>query len=314
MKKLFREFLFLKRSERIGLLLSATFLLMSILFRVLYGIQTSESSQEYLECPQEIKQLQTGLKIMHASVNKEEVKDTSSLQTSKDGCKNKLERIQINPIIFNPNDVSLEELRKMNVDRFIAENILKYRHTGGSFAKAEDLRKIYGISDTLYNQLEPYISIPASKRSDKNSDTINALPDEPFFIEINSADTLDLLALPGIGLTYARRILKYRELLGGYYCPAQFWEVYSMDSLRFKSLSAYTWIDTTKIEQIALNTADFREIIRHPYIDKAMTYAILEYREFADSIDNLSEFVSNQIIVSEVFRKVRPYLSLISCN
>ena len=51
-------------------------------------------------------------------------------------------------------------------------------------------------------------------------------------IELNQADTLTLKKIPGIGSTFARRIVGYRELLGGFYTVHQLAEVYGIDEER----------------------------------------------------------------------------------
>jgi competence protein ComEA len=50
---------------------------------------------------------------------------------------------------------------------------------------------------------------------------------EPVFtpVELNSADSTDLVELYGIGPVFANRILKYRDLLGGFYSVNQLLEV-----------------------------------------------------------------------------------------
>ena len=54
----------------------------------------------------------------------------------------------------------------------------------------------------------------------------HAIPQKkPLVFELNSADSLDLVQLYNIGPTIARRILKYRSLLGGYFCKEQLHEV-----------------------------------------------------------------------------------------
>ena len=47
-------------------------------------------------------------------------------------------------------------------------------------------------------------------------------------VELNTADTTILKKVPGIGSTFARRIIKYRELLGGFYDVSQLAEVYDI--------------------------------------------------------------------------------------
>src|SRR5665647_1059817 len=47
-------------------------------------------------------------------------------------------------------------------------------------------------------------------------------------LDLNSADSLHLLEIPGIGPVFASRIIRYRTLLGGYYAVDQLREVYGM--------------------------------------------------------------------------------------
>ena len=48
-------------------------------------------------------------------------------------------------IVFNPNSISVEALKKMEFNNASANRIEKYRQKGGYFRKGEDLKKIYGI-------------------------------------------------------------------------------------------------------------------------------------------------------------------------
>jgi DNA uptake protein ComE-like DNA-binding protein len=131
---------------------------------------------------------------------------------------------------------------------------------------------------------------------------------------LNDADSLILLSIPGIGPSYSKRILKYRDMLGGYISFDQLWEVYGMDSIRYNAIREFTVLDPTRIEQIPLNTATFKELISHPYIEKAETYAILQYKDFVDSIKSVYELKSNQIIDHDRFIRMLPYLTIKSAK
>lgn len=81
-------------------------------------------------------------------------------------------------------------------------------------------------------------------------------------IDLNSADTLLLRRVPGIGESFARRIYKYRQLLGGYYVVEQLQEVYGMDRERYDQIVPF-FVIKTAVKPLVI-TSD--SIPRHPYL------------------------------------------------
>lgn len=130
-----------------------------------------------------------------------------------------------------------------------------------------------------------------------------------FTLELNSADSADLIALPGIGPWFAGRIIRYRELLGGFVNPAQLLEVYGMDTTRYNGIASFVTADSTRIQRIDLNNSTFQEVISHPYINREETYAIFRYRDFADSILDPENILRDQIIDRDRFIRMVPYLT-----
>ena len=63
-------------------------------------------------------------------------------------------------------------------------------------------------------------------------------------LALNRIDSLTLLHVPGIGPSYAHRILALRERLGGYYTVLQMQEVYGMDEDKFLALRPWFVIKT----------------------------------------------------------------------
>ena len=129
-------------------------------------------------------------------------------------------------------------------------------------------------------------------------------------VELNSADTLDLLLLPGIGPVFASRILKYRSLLGGYHHPGQLLEVYGMDSARYLGIVPLLELDTSHIVGLDLNQAGYGELLRHPYLTPEHTRAIVAWREFCGSIESAESLREQGILGEADFLKVRPYLAV----
>ena len=129
-------------------------------------------------------------------------------------------------------------------------------------------------------------------------------------IDINRADSADLLPLPGIGPVFAGRIIKYRNLLGGFANVEQLEEVYGMSIETLDLIKDGVVIDTSAIHKIQLNSATFRELLRHPYLEYEDVKAIVNYRDFKDTIQSFKELQSNYILSDSLLRQVLPYLDL----
>jgi DNA uptake protein ComE-like DNA-binding protein len=127
-------------------------------------------------------------------------------------------------------------------------------------------------------------------------------------LELNSCDSADLEGLPGIGPVLAKRIIKYRNLLGGFVSSGQLREVYGLSDSTYTIISKRVKADSSKVEKIDLNSVDFKRLIRLPYLEKYDVTSILKYRELQGRIENLDELVKNKIITQEKAKKVRPYV------
>ena len=128
-------------------------------------------------------------------------------------------------------------------------------------------------------------------------------------VELNGADSLTLRKVPGIGEAFSRRIVKYRALLGGFYSVAQLTEVYGIDAERYAALAPWFCVDTTLIHPIDVNRADFHTLIRHPYIDKPQTVAILAIIRRKGRIDGWNDLRLLEEFTPADRRRLRPYLS-----
>lgn len=119
-------------------------------------------------------------------------------------------------------------------------------------------------------------------------------------IELNTADTTVLKMIPGIGTSFANRIVKYRNLLGGYHSKNQLHEVYGLDNELFNRISPYITV-VPKTRKLNINTIDFKELLRHPYINRGQAKAIDDIRtrkgkiESIKRLEMLDEFTAHDI-------------------
>ena len=85
-------------------------------------------------------------------------------------------------------------------------------------------------------------------------------------------------------------------------------EVYGLTDSTYNIISGRVTADSSRVIRININSADFRRLMRLPYLDKYDATAILKYREQHGRIGKLDELVNNNIITPAKAKKVRAYL------
>ena len=201
---------------------------------------------------------------------------------------------------FDPNTATKDELELLGFKPWQAENILKYRSKGGKFKQASDITKMHGIDNDFAEKLMPYIKIGTKEESASYDILVN----------VNTASEADFQMLKGIGAAYSKRIVAYREKLGGFIALEQVREVYGMTDELYNSISANLEIKGEPVRTININTADFKTLVSHPYIDKNIANAILNYRDFAKTIRSTDELVKQKAVSKNEYDKISKYISV----
>lgn len=237
---------------------------------------------------------------------------------------------------FDPNTASREELIKLGLTSRETSVIINYRNKGGKFRSAGDLEKIYTLSRENYLRIRDCVFIKPSAKIALNSDSsVPGLPSPgtnsetlkdtsggsgytPVNIselvsrnrlELNSADSAELVSLPGIGPFFASRILEYRKRLGGFVFPEQLMEVYGIDKERFSVFNSRIWADSTKIKRLKLSEVTAEQLSANPYIGAYAARSIVKFRDQAgERVINIAVLVANRIIREELAKILKYYI------
>jgi competence protein ComEA len=210
---------------------------------------------------------------------------------------------------FDPNSASFDSLTGLGLSERQAKTIINYRNKGGRFRKPSDVKKIYGIDDSTASRLIPYISIVQDtgkikyKVQESSADQIKAER-----VDLNQADSAALERLPGLGPVLSVRLIKYRKLLGGFYSVDQLKEVYGLPEETFQILTGRVFTDTASLTRISINDAGYKELSRHPYLEKYDIMAIIKYKELKGRILNINELINNGILTEVKAKRISPYL------
>lgn len=215
---------------------------------------------------------------------------------------------------FNPNELTLDEGKRLGLSDYQTRMIHNYVAKGGRFYFKEDFAKIYAINEQDFKRLSPYINLEGRNNLESIakpsiSEPVFTKPASQLLIELNATDSLELQELRGIGPVFASRIIRFRDLIGGFYASSQLLEVYGMDEERYGNMQANIYADSTKVKKININTVSYQELSRHPYISPKQANVIVQYRNQHGNYLEHSDLLNIEILNEDFLRKIAPYLS-----
>jgi competence protein ComEA len=218
---------------------------------------------------------------------------------------------------FDPNTLSREGWQKLGLRDKTIHTIQNYLSKGGQFKKPEDLQRIYGLFPNEFERIAPYIKIEPGKETNSYKDfadksATEAQPAKTYaprysIVEVNSADTTSLIALPGIGSKLALRIINFRDKLGGFYSVNQVGETFGLPDSTFQKIKQYLKLETPA-RKININTATIDELKAHPYIKYSLANPIVAYRNEHGSFAKVEDIKKVMVVTEEVYSKIAPYL------
>lgn len=212
---------------------------------------------------------------------------------------------------FNPNGLPEDDWVRLGLSPAQARCIKKYEASGGKFQTKADVKKMFVISAERYAELEPYIVLPEKLENESDPTAVNVHPKKvPVVVELNTADSTDLVAISGIGPAFAKRILDYRERLGGYYKIEQLTEVFGIDAEKFDAIKNSVKADSSYIRKINVNTAVVSDFKRLPYISPSVANALVNYRKLHGNYKSVEDIRSCVLVNADLYRKIAPYLSI----
>ncbi|MBK5202209.1 MAG: helix-hairpin-helix domain-containing protein [Prolixibacteraceae bacterium] len=224
--------------------------------------------------------------------------------------------------LFNPNLIDSLKLDSLNLPFYVKKNLLSYRRHNGVLKYKDDLLKIYGMNDSIYSRVKEYIVLSDKPIIVKNikpvfpgvhkgeGENVTIVDEKRKLVEINSASAEDYKKLWGIGDVLSVRIVKYRNLLGGFYSKKQLLEVYGLSDETFKNIEKYLVVDTTKIVHINVNFSGFRELIFNPYLKKEDVKRIINYRDSVGFIKDKRQLLEFSVLEDSVYSKISHYLEV----
>ena len=221
--------------------------------------------------------------------------------------------------VYNPNTVSWLELTQLGLRDRVASSWIAWRNAGKVFHSKEDIAAVRGISSQELEMVLPHI-IWASDTEESGSNNENKEDNAKIHnwmddsmddklspkVNLNRADQESLEALPGIGLVLSERIIRYRELLGGFYSVDQLLEVYGLHESHFNMAVGNLFVSPEELTLIDIDNIAFRDLLRHPYASYDLTKALFRRNTEEFFIDSIETALEDSLRLP--FLKLKPYL------
>lgn len=319
---MWKEFFYFNKGQRRGIIILISLIVLSFLATELLPLllskktEDSEGAKIFLS---QAKEFKAALREKEKNFPRREYRPFQ--QQSYSNSYNEQDNYTL--FAFDPNLADSATFVALGLRPYIARNIINYRNKGGKFRNSEAFAKIYGISNEKFEELQPYIRISEefAQSGKAMSDTMQRemnVREKPAFsqkaeldylVELNSADTTELKKVRGIGSYYARNIIAYRKVLGGYYSVEQLREVRGMNDENFNRIKHSLTADGTLINKVNVNRASVDYLRRHPYIGSFQrAKAVYDYRRkigklnSIDDLNVLDEFTEDELL------RLTPYL------
>ncbi len=290
-KKYHRQLLNFSKKDRNTILFLGILILISITANIIVNKTNPKSKYSYAEYIDIIRELEGG----KGDFNK----NSKSL------------------FAFDPNNVSPEMLDSLNLPVFVKKNLLNYIKAGGRFTTAKDIRKIYGMNDSIYQAIEKYIQIEEIKNSvasimlDENKSRV---PVDP-----NRADFNQLTEIGFTGFQ-AGNIIQYRKKDGIFKTKTDLLKIYGIDSVFFKTIEPFIKFETIEelpltnnnkvILNIELNSADSASLTKLNGIGSVYANRILKYRSLLGGFYSTSQLREVYNFPEETYRDIENLISV----
>jgi DNA uptake protein ComE-like DNA-binding protein len=299
-----RNYFIFHKNERNGIIAILVLILFFTVLTLSFRFHISQAAPDTAEFQKQLDEF-----LASAEIKQEE--DSSQKFIADEIASPSIPTAQL--FVFNPNTATEEDFVKLGLTKKQATGILNYRNKGGKFRKKEDFAKMYTISKQEYERLEAFILISEEKQEENfyaDKKIYEPKVKERILVEINTADSLDLIKVKGIKGYTAMKIIDLREKLGGFHSKEQLREVYKIDSARYSEIEPFITVDAFAVKKLNINTTTLDELKNHPYIRYNIGNSIISIREQHGRFNSIEGIRKSHLVTEDVFRKIAPYLTI----
>ena len=223
-----------------------------------------------------------------------------SLQSEMDSLKMDVKNSKPKIYLFNPNFISDYKGYKLGMSVQEIDRLLAFRKENKYVNSAKEFQNVTRVSDSLLNVMAPYFKFPDwvnNKKQNAKFKEYTSYQNQAFakkekivFIDINEATKEDLVKIYGIGDAISSRILKQKELLGGFVSMEQMKEVWGLSPEVIENLNAhFKVLALPRFKKIEINNVSLKELSQFHYFRYSLAKEIVTYRSMNGNIKNVED-------------------------
>ena len=218
----------------------------------------------------------------------------------------------------------------MGFTKNTAAGIVKYRERGKVFEIPEDFATCYGVTDSMYAELKPFIKISKgfstvnTHVNEKVSvhaatkEVVHSQPLTPFDPNVLTAEEFTAL---GFSPKQSQAIINFRESRGGFLTAADFGESYVVSDEMFTRLKNYIIIEdkhevTAQVkppQKLEVNGADSAALTAVRGIGPVSAAAIIDYRTRLGGFHDVRQLAEIPVITEKNYTLFSEQIWVDSC-
>jgi DNA uptake protein ComE-like DNA-binding protein len=193
---------------------------------------------------------------------------------------------------FNPNFITDYKGYKLGMSVAEIDRLQAFRNEGRFVNSAREFQAVTKVSDSLLAAISPDFKFPDWVTKKQSRQKEYAFKEKPKIVvkDINAATKEELMAVYGIGDALSDRILKQKEILGGFVSIEQIDDVWGLQPDVVDRIKARFNVATTPpVNKIRINDASISALAKFPYFRYALAKEIVTYRSMNGSISNIAD-------------------------
>ena len=210
---------------------------------------------------------------------------------------------------FNPNFINDYKGYQLGLSPDELDRLYTYREKAKYVNTAEEFQEVTGVSDSLLLQIRPYFKFP--QFANKPATPKLVLTTNEVLTDLNTATVESLQRISGIGPVLSKRIIAFRNSLGGFLVTEQLLDVYGLKpEVAKKAMKEFKVLSIPEIKKIPLNTATIEELAGLVYINYHLARKIVHHRSRIGGFDSIAQLTKIEDFPADRINRIKLYLSL----
>lgn len=224
---------------------------------------------------------------------------------------------------FNPNEITKADWVSLGLSPYQADGVMRFKDRIGGFKSKRDLERVYVLPDGWFARHKADVELPDDKphrakpqytdyKSKATSQFAREFPkkvaETVTLVELNAADSLDLMDIRGVGAKSARQVIRYRNALGGFRTIEQLAEIRYLHPNVLQKLMETVRVDSNLIRPLNLNEVAVEDLAKHPYLSWKMAQSIIDMRAHRKRFSHVDEILEHHRMTDSLFLQIRPYI------